>query len=252
MAAPDFRVPAGAPTLRVMTWNIHGGVCPRGSYDLARVIALIRRHAPDVLALQEVEGRNRPGEQPFVALRDALGGHAADAVTMRGEAGGYGHMLITRFPLEDVSLHDLSAPGRESRTAIAAKVATPAGPLRVITAHLGLGWRERRAQAAAIAALARRHPDCPTVAMGDFNDWTPRGPVDRVLLGPLPSRSGTRTFPSWRPLLSLDRIYCRPRAVMLRAWTDKAAREASDHLPVIADLALVGGDATATTRLEVP
>lgn len=48
-----------------MSWNIHAGICPAGRYDLGRVIALVRRHAPDLVALQEVEGRNRhDGEQP--------------------------------------------------------------------------------------------------------------------------------------------------------------------------------------------
>ncbi len=48
-------------TLRVMTWNIHGGVCAAGRYDLGRAIEVVRRHAPDLVAIQEVEGRDRPG-----------------------------------------------------------------------------------------------------------------------------------------------------------------------------------------------
>ena len=63
-----------------MSWNIHAGICPAGRYDLGRVIALVRRHAPDLVALQEVEGRNRhDGEQPFRLLREAL----ARVVAMR-------------------------------------------------------------------------------------------------------------------------------------------------------------------------
>ncbi len=228
-----------------MTWNIHGGVCPRGSHDLDRCVALIRRHDPDVLAIQEIEGRRRAGPDPFAALCDALGGHAADAVTIRGdegrgEAGAYGHALFARWPLEEVALHDLSVAGRETRTAITARIAAPGGTLRVLATHLGLGWGERRGQAARLGALVRGMPEGPMVALGDFNDWTPRGAVDRALSATLPARTGQRTFPSRRPLLALDRIYVRPRTALLRAWTDRAAREASDHLPVIAEVALPG------------
>ena len=87
-----------------MSWNIHAGICPAGRYDLHRVIALVRRHAPDLIALQEVEGRNRhDGEEPFHLLREALGGQAVEAATMREAGGCYGHMLISRLPLRDAA-----------------------------------------------------------------------------------------------------------------------------------------------------
>ncbi|WP_338664349.1 endonuclease/exonuclease/phosphatase family protein [Pararoseomonas sp. SCSIO 73927] len=230
-----------------MTWNIHGAVSPAGRHDLDRVIALIRRHEPDVVAVQEVEGRNRPGHAPFTALREALGGHAVEAPTMRATDGCYGHALISRWPLEEGTLHDISVPGREPRTAITARLDTPAGALRLLAAHLGLGFGERRAQAARLAALARATTD-PLLALGDFNDWEPHGPVDRAFLGTLPSRTRLRSFPVARPLFALDRIYARPRAALLRSWTDPAARDASDHRPVIAEVAL---GVEGTTRMAV-
>ncbi len=44
MSAPQ------APVMRVMTWNIHGGVGTDGKFDLARIVDAIARHAPDVVA----------------------------------------------------------------------------------------------------------------------------------------------------------------------------------------------------------
>ncbi|MBP0446587.1 endonuclease/exonuclease/phosphatase family protein [Roseomonas sp. SSH11] len=231
-----------------MTWNIHGAVCRSGRHDLQRAIDLIRQHDPDIVAIQEVEGRGRPGTQPFAMLREALGGHAMEAPTLHAADGCYGHMLVSRWPLEQGVLHDLSVPGREPRTAITARVETPAGPLRLLATHLGLGFRERRMQAARLAAIARATPD-PLLALGDFNDWEPHGPVDRAFLGTLPSRTFARTFPVGRPLFALDRIYARPRAALLRSWTDKAAREASDHLPVIAEVAMAEPEGRVTRAL---
>jgi endonuclease/exonuclease/phosphatase family metal-dependent hydrolase len=40
--------------------------------------------------------------------------------------------------------------------------------------------------------------------------------------------------------MRLDRIYCRPAPALLRSWTDPLARRASDHLPVIAEIAIGG------------
>jgi endonuclease/exonuclease/phosphatase family metal-dependent hydrolase len=63
--------------------------------------------------------------------------------------------------------------------------------------------------------------------------------VRSVLRRELPGRSRFRTFPSVLPMLRLDRIYCRPRNAVRRLFTDPAARKLSDHLPVIADVALM-------------
>lgn len=47
-----------------------------------------------------------------------------------------------------------------------------------------------------------------------------------------------KTFPAYRPVLPLDRIYCHPKSILHDSRTDRAERHASDHLPVIADLVL--------------
>ena len=39
--------------IRVMTWNIHGALGGNPRFDLDRVVALVKRHAPDIVALQE-------------------------------------------------------------------------------------------------------------------------------------------------------------------------------------------------------
>jgi endonuclease/exonuclease/phosphatase family metal-dependent hydrolase len=49
-----------------------------------------------------------------------------------------------------------------------------------------------------------------------------------------------RTFPSRFPLFALDRIWVHPRQSLARfhAHVSTAARTASDHLPVVAQLSL--------------
>jgi endonuclease/exonuclease/phosphatase family metal-dependent hydrolase len=116
-------------------------------------------------------------------------------------------------------------------------VATPFGPLRVIATHLGLSLRERRSQAITLLKMLGRL-DRPTVALGDFNDWFWAGSVRRGLARALPGFSRHRTFPSRLPLFQLDRIYLSPASALISSHTDYQARAISDHLPVIADIAV--------------
>jgi endonuclease/exonuclease/phosphatase family metal-dependent hydrolase len=241
MNAPAAAAPEAA---RILTWNIHKGIGADRRYDLARIIDLARRHAPDIVALQEVDSRGRdPTDLPLAALQQALGSHAAEARTIVAEDGHYGHVLISRWPLETVILHDVSIGRREPRCAIDAVIRTPRGPFRVIATHLGLGLGERKRQIGKLVALARAaDPAQGLVMLGDFNDW--HGEVRRALDGLLPAWSFLRTFPARRPLFKLDRIFCRPAGALTQCWTDPAAARASDHLPVFAELglaALTGG-----------
>lgn len=233
-----------------MTWNIHGALGRNPRFDLARVVELIRRWNPDIVALQEVDSRRSLAHEqdPFTVLQDALGQHGIAARSITTDDGHYGQMLISCCPILSCETHDISAPEREPRRAIRADIATPAGNVRVIATHLGLAIGERRAQARLLLALAGGD-DMTTIVLGDFNDWFWPGSVRSVLAREFPGRSRYRTFPAFFPLLRLDRIYCRPRSALRRLYTDKLARKVSDHLPVIADVALIN-DQSALTAAE--
>jgi endonuclease/exonuclease/phosphatase family metal-dependent hydrolase len=224
--------------LRVMTWNINGALGRNPRFDLALVVDYVQRHAPDVVALQEVDSRRARGAgvaNPFEMLRDALGSYGTHAHAISTADGDYGQALITRWPLAASSVHDLSYPEREPRRAISAEIATPAGPLHVIATHLGLSLRERSRQAETLIGLIGDLKR-PTVVMGDFNDWLWRGSVRRALRRVLPRCTAERTFPAFLPLFRLDCIYVSNALRILRCRADPAARSLSDHLPVLADL----------------
>lgn len=226
--------------MRVMTWNIHGALGRNPRFDLDRVIALVRRRQPDIVALQEVDSRRAReahAGNPFDVLQAALGSHGIGAKTVVTTDGEYGQALFSRWPLLNTEIHDLSYPEREPRRAICVDVATPGGLLRVIATHLGLSLRERRSQAIALLKMLGRL-DRPTLALGDFNDWFWAGSVRRSLARALPGFSRHRTFPAVLPLLQLDRVFLFPASALIATRTDREARHISDHLPVIADLAL--------------
>ena len=174
-----------------MTWNIHGAYGRNPRFDLDRVIALIERHSPDVVALQEVDSR-RPRESgmadPFAMLQAALGVHGIGAKSITTQDGEYGQALISRWPMRNAEVHDISYQEREPRRAIRCMIDAPCGALRVIATHLGLSVGERRDQARALLGLIGEAA-VTTVAMGDFNDWFWAGSVRKVLAARLPARS---------------------------------------------------------------
>lgn len=224
--------------LRVMTWNINGALGRNPRFDLALVVDYVKRHGPDIVALQEVDSRRARAAgmaNPFDVLRDSLGTHGMHAHAISTADGDYGQALISRWPLLASSVHDLSYPEREPRRAISADVDTPAGPLHVIATHLGLSLRERSQQARTLLGLVGP-PERATVVMGDFNDWLWRGSVRRALRRVLPQCSGQRTFPAFMPLFRLDCIYVSPGVRLASCRTDASARSLSDHLPVIAEV----------------
>lgn len=222
--------------IRIMTWNIHGGVGPDRLCDLNRVVDRVRAHAPDIVAIQEIDSRHISGLGcAFDFLAAALGPHSTEARLITAPDGDYGHALVSRWPFLEAARHDISVDGREPRAAIEVCVATPCGPLHVVSAHLGLSFRERRHQAAILCKVAQSGPE-RSILLGDFNDLILYGSVQRALAATMPRRTHHKTFPARLPVLALDRIYCRPSSLLARSWTDPQARDASDHLPIIAEL----------------
>jgi endonuclease/exonuclease/phosphatase family metal-dependent hydrolase len=170
-------------------------------------------------------------------LGDVLGSHRAEVRTIRTPDGDYGHMLLSRWEITTWTHHDLSCRKREPRSLIEARIRTDAGPISVLAAHLGLHHGERREQATTIAALAEVD-QLPTVILGDFNEPSGRGAAGRMLGKVFRSVGRPATFPSRWPLLPLDRIWFEPGLDLIDTGVHRAARQASDHLPLWADLRL--------------
>ncbi|MDF2995684.1 MAG: Endonuclease/exonuclease/phosphatase [Xanthobacteraceae bacterium] len=224
-------------TIRLMSWNIHRGIGPDRRFDLDRIAAVIRRHAPDILALQEIDTRGRD-PACLVPLKGILtpDGHFAEARTKIAPDGHYGHALFSRWPMTGTLVHDLTVWRREPRSVIEATIETQHGALHIVAVHLGLEITERHRQARKLARLAREPKGMATVMLGDFNDWFSFGQVRRTLAAVLPERTSLKTFPAARPTLKLDRIYSSTRGSIRRSWTDHEARACSDHLPLMAEL----------------
>lgn len=231
--------------MRVATFNVHAGIGRDGCRDYARISAVIAELGADVVALQEVskEWDTEECHDGFAELEAAFDGVAVEAPALVGENALFGNMLLSRWPIRETDVVSLALPEREPRNAIHAGIETPFGPVRVITAHFGLQARERSAQARIVVDMIQRETVHPVIVAGDLNDWWPGSGIVRRLNRALGARGwprGPRSFPSGRPLMSLDRILCRPAGSIQRAIAHRSdrARAASDHLPIVADILL--------------
>ncbi len=219
--------------LRLATYNVHG--CA----DLARTATVLRALEADVIALQELNWNPSDALHVLDDLAARLGCTPLAGPTLLRPDGHYGNALLTRLPVVRTRLEDLSFPGREPRGALAAELRAGASALTVIATHLGLAPRERRRQMQRLLALVRAS-DKPVVLLGDLNEWFLWGRPLRWLRRHFGRTPAPATFPARWPLFALDRFWVEPARLLERIEVHDAApaKEASDHLPLVATLAL--------------
>jgi len=238
------------PLVRVASYNVHRCIGRDGTSDPQRVADVVCELGADIVALQEVDSPRRSfGDiDQLEHLAHATGLEAIAAPTLLRYHGRFGNALLTRWRPDVMHQIDLGVPGRERRGALDVELGRDAGGLRVVATHLGLRAHERRTQVAALLAALRRGTTPLTVLLGDFNHWTPAFRALREIDRQLGRAAVLRTFPAWRPLLALDRIWVCPATALVEVHVHATpdARRASDHLPICATVRVETG-ATATS-----
>jgi len=231
--------------LTVASYNIHKAVGLDRRRDPERIMAVLREIDADVIALQEAD--RRFGDRVSVLPRQVLEDHGhwqAVALGQRPDSiGWHGNAVLVRRGIEVVDADIVPLPTLEPRGAVRVDLVKHGEPVRVVGMHLDLSGLRRRQQVRTVLAHVEICGEaCPTVLMGDFNEWSRTGGClhefhhdDWRVLAP------GRSFPSRRPVAMLDRIVasadwdCGHCAVHHSAL----AARASDHLPVHARLTLL-------------
>jgi endonuclease/exonuclease/phosphatase family metal-dependent hydrolase len=225
----------------VASYNIHSCVGTDGCLAPNRIAAVIRELNADVVALQEVDAQHRIDGylDQWAFLAEELGYFCVPGISLRTHRREYGNALLTRGPVQEVRLHDLSVGRREPRGAIDIDLALNGGIIRILATHLGLRRAERRLQISSLLRiLASGSKATGIVLLGDINEWQPGSRNLRLLRRQFHPARAPATFPALRPLLALDRILAAGE-VRLRDVTahgSMLARMASDHLPIRAAL----------------
>lgn len=236
--------------IRIMTYNVHGCIGMDRKLDPKRIADVIAACEPDIVALQELDvGRRRSGwtdQAVTIAGYLAMDSHFHPALHVEEEK--YGDAILSRFPSRLLKAAALPSTG-EPRGALAASITVHGVDLLVVNTHLGLRRGERIRQVEELLGPEwLSHPemkDMPAVLTGDFNAVPNSGAYRRLAqhLVEVQAGSGRRdkaTFPSRLPFFRLDHIFVQNGLTVLDAEVvrKQLTRQASDHLPVLARIAV--------------
>jgi endonuclease/exonuclease/phosphatase family metal-dependent hydrolase len=233
----------------------------------------------DIVFLQEVQDRNErlrhrvdfPKSNQLDFLATTGYEHQVYGKNAVYRHGHHGNAILSRFAIGNSTNHDISDHALEKRGMLHAVAqlgagARARGDVHLICVHFGLIKRSRLRQADQLAAFVEREipPKAPLIIAGDFNDWQrrvddvlrarlrvdevaiardsePRNVLDRLLpwRNSRASQPPARTFPSFAPMFTLDRIYVRGfRVTSVHVPKGLTWARRSDHAPLIAELAL--------------
>ena len=245
-------------SIRVVTYNIHACVGIDRKYDPARIAAVLHEIDADIACLQEVDARRGTGLHPDQAayLAEATGRRVILGAGARGHRGRFANAILTRFPVLTARAIDLAVSDYEPRAALDADLMIGDRRLRVLATHFGLHASERRLQANRLIAVLGepfspdQHAAHAVLLVGDLNEWRGRSGGIRALDRRLGPSAAPRTFPSWMPVLPLDRIYAGGPAVLrdVHVYRSPLARLASDHLPLVGNLSWTDGQVRLAER----
>jgi endonuclease/exonuclease/phosphatase family metal-dependent hydrolase len=236
--------------MRVLTYNVHSCIGIDQKLAPERIAGVIARADADVVCLQEIDlrrARTRHEDQAAL-IAEMLGMKFEFHPTIIRESEHFGDAILSRHPMtlkKKATFPPVPNPiPNERRGAIWAEIDIRGTTWHVLNTHFGLGREERWLQAQHFISdwIDPLLPG-PLVVCGDFNS-RPGSRVHRIF-----SEKTTdvfrrtkgrrpRTFSTSLPVICLDYIYVSDNVAVDRAGivSDSAARVASDHYPLIAEL----------------
>lgn len=198
-------------------------------FVLQKIREAIKTVDADLVFLQEVLGEHKghsqrlkddwPVTTQLEYLADSIWTHFAYGKNAVYSDGHHGNAILSRYPFSFYENVDISTNRFERRGMLHAIIEMPdvKPSVHLICMHLNLFEKSRIQQ---IEWLTKRIEDVvphnsPLIVAGDFNDW--RENISPILEAQLEvyecfkQKHGAhaRSFPSWLPMLPLDRIYIR-------------------------------------------
>ncbi len=247
----------GQKALSIVTYNIHKGFgVGKIRFLLPQMKEAIQALTPDIVFLQEVQGKNErqerrvsrwPQESQFKFLAKECWPYYAYGKNATYQAGHHGNAILSRYPIVDHENINVSKITRASRSLLHATIDINGEIIHLLCVHLGLFKEERIKQVAKLSERIIQHipSDAPLILAGDFNDWR------KELLTDLEHRLGlkealkeisgdhAKSFPAITPALHTDRIYYRGVTLMTAdCLRGKPWRLLSDHLPLYASFSV--------------
>lgn len=234
---------------------MHKGFCFYSrQYVLRELRKAIRKIDADVVFLQEVMGVHPEKsdlktdfESQFEYLSDQIWPHFAYGKNAIYNKGHHGNAILSKYPIVQSRNINASTNAFEKRGFLNAKLELEPGKssIHIICLHLDLLERGRKKQIDALIHYAKgfSKDGLACIIAGDFNDWLKRVTVpisERLKMeecGVKFTGDHVATFPSWRPMLALDRVYMRGfRIHDYKVLSGRPWSRMSDHAAVMVDL----------------
>ncbi|MCO4793997.1 MAG: endonuclease/exonuclease/phosphatase family protein [Bacteriovoracaceae bacterium] len=240
--------------IKILSWNIHKGFNFSGAkLIIENIRELLRETEADILFLQEVVGENLthaknhenwPSSGQYEFLADEVWDFQAYGKNAVWTDRHHGNAILSKFKIESFENLDLTVNKFEFRGLLHAVINVEGKKVDLFNVHLNLLHRHRIIQVEKIIERALSHLQGESLILcGDFNDWG--GRVSRLLEDQIGldeaflSANGThaKTFPSFFPILPLDRVYYRGASLInCEVLKSPHFRFMSDHLPVLAEI----------------
>jgi endonuclease/exonuclease/phosphatase family metal-dependent hydrolase len=243
-------------TWRLVTYNIHKGIHPfRNLSVIERVRLSLKESKADFLLLQEVVGEHVSRAKivsQLEHLADSRWPYHAYGKNAIFSTRNHGNAVLSAVPIQRFHNKDLSVYRLERRGLLHCELTDPMKAMHLCSVHLDLFERTRKKQLEALIEYVQENvpADQPLILGGDFNDWARK--VGNRLEKTLGVTELTeRSFPSWHPILRLDRLYIRGIKVKkFTALRDYPWNRLSDHLPLYLEFQIAEASARRSSTLE--
>ena len=229
--------------MKIASYNIHKCRGIDGLVRPERIVGVIKEMGANLVALQEVD--HRIGARTGLLNPSLIESETGLKLLVQSEIidghGWHGNALLVRGEVLHYHRLRLNLPGIEPRGAVFAELDLGEGRFRIIAVHLGLLRQSRVMQTKFLLDTFRAIKPLPTILLGDFNEWRRVRRSALAVLEPVFGSMPTLpSFPSPMPIFPLDRILDWPPGLIthLAVHNTMLAREASDHLPIVAEVNL--------------
>jgi endonuclease/exonuclease/phosphatase family metal-dependent hydrolase len=237
-------------TLRVMSYNIHHGEGLDGKLDLERIAKVITDAKADLVGLQEVDrGTERTHKRDLPAELAKLTGLTVQFDrNIPHQGGAYGNAVLTRFPIKRAkNTHLKSFANGEQRGVQQIVLDIQGREVLFMNTHLDARRdpAEREHSATELRTIVAAAGAMPIILVGDFNaaPTAPSIAAIREFLTdswPVVNKTDGFTIPVKKPTKRIDYIWSTPASIT-PVKMSVLYSEASDHLPIVAELKLEGG-----------
>lgn len=236
--------------IKLVTLNIQKGwSLGKRKATIEQIKDCIAELGATIACLQEIVGAypELTKKSQFEFLADGIWSHYAYGKNAVYSRGHHGNAILSKLPFISYENFDISNHRLERRGILHGMINLPgdkAQKLHVMTVHLDLTAWGRKRQIEKVCKLIEETvpPESPLIVCGDFNDWKETlSPYifERVGMREahmVKSGEHAKTFPTFLPLLKLDRIYYRnlKRHTVSRLDSPKW-HQLSDHLGLYAE-----------------